>query len=98
MARIECYISDALKEKIAQLAEAKSTSSSKIITQILENHFSENDSQTVFQKKVLAILCEIYGSVYDTHLSREKRDAAIQHIRDISAHCEKALLSGVTSE
>ncbi len=92
MARIECYVSDALKEKIARLADAKSTSVSKMITQILENHFADIDHQAVFQKKVLAILCEIYGSVYDTHLSKEKRDTAIQHVREISLHCEKTLL------
>ena len=98
MARVECYVSDALKDKIAQSADAKSTSVSKMITQILENHFAENNQQAIFQKKVLAILCEIYGSVYDTHLSKEKRDAAIHHIREISAHCEKALLSSAVEE
>lgn len=95
MARIECYVSDELKEKIATMAESKSTSVSKLITQILENHFSGNDNQIVFQKKVLAMLCEIYGSVYDTNLPKEKRDAAIQHMRDISTHCDEALSTSV---
>lgn len=95
MARIECYVSDELKEKIATMAESKSTSVSKLITQILENHFSGNDNQIVFQKKVLAMLCEIYGSVYDTNLPKENRDAAIKHMRDISTYCDEALSTSV---
>lgn len=89
MARIECYISDALKEKIAKTAESKSTSVSKMITQILEGHFSDGDNQGAFQRKVMATLCEIYACVFDTNLEKEKREAAIAHLREIKKRCEE---------
>jgi len=62
MPRIECYLSDALKEKLGQLAEQKSISTSKYISQILEMHCNGTDSSNaIFQKKVLAVLCDIYA-------------------------------------
>ena len=89
MARIECYVSDALKEKIAKMAESKSTSVSKMITQILEGHFSDDDNQGAFQRKVMATLCEIYACVFDTDLEKDKREAAIAHLRVINNRCEE---------
>ena len=93
MARIECYVSDKLKEKISKIADAKSTSVSKLITQILENHFSTGESQAVFQEKVMATLCDIYACVFDESVENTNHDAVIARMKDIKKQCEEAVLN-----
>lgn len=92
MPRIECYVSYELKQKISKSAEKKFLSASKYISQILENHFELGESQFVFQRKVMAILCDIYSCVFDPDVENVNRDAVVAHMREIKRQCEEAAL------
>ena len=65
MARIECYLSDGTKEKLAELAKENGDSISKYIGRIVENHLESKAEQLTFQTKIQAILANILSSVYD---------------------------------
>lgn len=94
MARIECYLSDELKEKISKMAEEKSVSTSKYISQVLEKHCAENSqSDLIFQKKVMAILCDIYACVLDPEVESANRTSAINRMQELKRQCEEAVAS-----
>ena len=89
MARIECYISDGIKEKVSKLAEKKSLSVSKYISQVLANHCEGEETQAVFQKKVMAILCDIYSGTYNPKIENENQEAVIARMLEIKKQCEE---------
>jgi hypothetical protein len=88
MARIECYISDELKEKIALLAKEKHLSTSKYISHILESHFDDEENPVIFQKKVMATLCDIYSCVFDEDTEEVNREAVLSRMVDIKKQCD----------
>lgn len=92
MARIECYISDALKEKINQLAEQKSVSASKYVTQVLEIHCAGGDNNNaIFQKKVMAALCDIYACVFDSNVRDTNHAEVLTRMQEIKRQCEETI-------
>lgn len=92
MARIECYIPDALKDKINELAAQTSLSTSKYATQVLEIHCAGGDNNNaVFQKKVMAALCDIYACVFDPEARDTNRANALARMQEIKRQCEETI-------
>lgn len=94
IARIECYIPDGLKDKINELATRASLSTSKYVTQVLEMHCAGGDNNNaVFQKKVMAALCDIYACVFDPTTRDVNYSSALNRMQEIKQQCEKAVLT-----
>ena len=92
MARIECYVSDSAKEKLAKLADKKSVALSKYISQVLESHLNDGENQSVFQKKVMTTLFEILSCVYNSDAQSANHENVASLMRDIKKQCEESVL------
>lgn len=94
MPRVECYLPEAVKEKINQLANQKSISASKYIARVLEAHCNgtTDNSDIIFQKKVLAALCDIYACVFDSTAKDANHAAVLMRMQELKRQSEEAAL------
>ena len=95
MPRVECYLPEAVKQKINQMADQKSISVSKYIAQVLEAHCNGavDHSNTVFQKKVLAALCDIYACVFDPVAKDANHSVVLMRMQELKKQSEEVVLT-----
>ncbi|EKD73870.1 MAG: hypothetical protein ACD_45C00161G0001 [uncultured bacterium] len=95
MPRVECYLPAVIKEKINRLADQKSISTSKYIAQVLEAHCNGavDHSNAIFQKKVLAALCDIYACVFDPAAKDANHSAVLMRMQELKRQSEEAMFA-----